>query len=210
MTSELDLPTIRIATPADIPGMLAIYNPIVASSPIAFDVIPLTEPEFQARLSEVLAQTPWLVCAREEQVLGYAYAARFRPRAAYRWTVETTVYIHSDYRRSGIGTALYTVLLGLLRLQGYRNVVAAITLPNPASVGLHERMGFRCVGVFPRVGFKLGAWHDVGWWVLPLEEGDNPPSEPVPWHQLAETPEWKAAFETGRALLQSVWGQRRS
>jgi phosphinothricin acetyltransferase len=104
---------------------------------------------------------PWLAFDSDGAVLGFAYASPHRARAAYRWSVDSSVYVRSGTRHRGIAKALYGALFELLRRQGYVNVYAGITLPNPASVRLHESTGFSLVGTYARVGFKFGRWHDV-------------------------------------------------
>jgi phosphinothricin acetyltransferase len=186
---------IRSAVPGDVAGMLAIYRPIVESSPISFEEVPPDEETFGRRVEEVQTFGPWLVCEEGGIVLGYAYAGPFRARPAYRWSCEATVYVHADHRRRGIARALYTALLGLVRLQGFRSVIAGITLPNDASVGVHEGLEFEPVGVFRRVGNKHGGWHDVGFWQLFLDElGERPPSPRAPTEVLASA--------RGREILQ--------
>jgi L-amino acid N-acyltransferase YncA len=111
-------------------------------------------------------------------VLGYAYASPHRERAAYRWSVDVAVYIAEQARRRGVGRQLYSTLFAMLVELGYYNAFAGVTLPNPASVGLHESMGFTPVGVYRNVGYKLGAWHDVGWWRRPLQPPAADPAEP--------------------------------
>ena len=123
----------------------------------------------RGRLAKVLEPYPWLVCEDGGEVLGYVYATQHRERAAYRWSVDTSVYVRQGRQRRGVGRALYTSLLAVLPLQGYVNAYAGATLPNPASVGLHEAMGFQPVGVYRQVGFKYGAWHDVAWFQRPLQ-----------------------------------------
>jgi len=118
----------------------------------------------------------------------------FRSRPAYQWTVEVSVYVHAAYRGKGMARALYTSLFECLRVQGYRTALAGIALPNSPSVALHERMGFRTVGVFHRVGYKLGTWHDVGWWELSLQELPSPPPQPRPLPEVVNTEAWRAAF----------------
>jgi len=154
-----------------------IYAPIVAGTAISFETDIPAPAEMEGRIAATLAFAPWLVCADGERLLGYAYAARHRERAAYRWCVDVSVYVRDGCRRGGLGRALYSSLFELLRLQGFCAAHAGITLPNAASVGLHEALGFRPVGVYPRVGFKDGRWHDVGWWQLPLRERT---AEPAP------------------------------
>ena len=144
----------------------------------------------QRRIRETLAELPWLVCVRDERVVGYAYASPHRERRAYQWSVEVSAYVAEDVRRAGIGRSLYAALIDLLRRQGYRNAYAGITLPNDASVGLHEALAFERIGVFRRVGFKLGEWQDVGWWQLCLADADSPPGTRIPFASLRESVDW--------------------
>lgn len=170
--------TIRLANLNDAAAVLSIYAPIVRDTATSFELDPPGTDEMRHRLEETLKRYPWLVYENEHGVLGYAYAGSFRARPAYQWTVEVSVYIREDSRGAGIGKALYEALFDCLRRQGYCNAVAGIVLPNPASLRLHERLGFRKVGVFHRMGYKFGAWHDVAWWELPLRPAADPPSAP--------------------------------
>jgi L-amino acid N-acyltransferase YncA len=138
-----------------------------------------------------------LVCEHGRSVAGYAYASKFRPREAYQWTAEVTVYVQASQQRRGIGRALYVSLLEVLRLQGFRSAIAVIALPNHPSVRMHESLGFRAVGVFERVGYKLGRWHDVGWWQMALREEAAHPEPPRPIEALMGTPEWERALAAG-------------
>ncbi|RZS80107.1 phosphinothricin acetyltransferase [Motilibacter rhizosphaerae] len=124
---------------------------------------------------------PWLVAEREGEVVGFAYAAAHRARAAYRWSVDVSVYLHDSERRRGTGRALYTRLLPEVRALRYVSVYAGIALPNPGSVGLHESFGFVPVGVYRNVGWKHGQWRDVGWWQLVPEDPPVEPAEPLAW-----------------------------
>ncbi len=151
------------------------------------------------RIAEVTARYPWLVCDRAGEVLGYAYAGQHRARAAYGWSVDVSVYIGESSRRQGVGRALYGALLRILVLQGYFNAYAGITLPNAGSVGLHEAMGFTPVGVYGAVGFKLGAWHDVGWWQRPLRERSAPANPPLETARIADSDEWRQALSPAPA-----------
>lgn len=176
---------LRLATRDVAAAIAEIYRPIVLSTPISFEVEPPDEQEIGRRIEYTLKAYPWVVCEDEGRVAGYAYASRYRERAAYQWSVDSSAYVHSDFRRCGIGRALYTALFRILTLQGFFNVYASITLPNPGSVGLHESMGFRQIGVYRSVGYKLGAWHDVGHWHLPLQTPTTTPRAPL---NLAEMP----------------------
>ena len=193
---------IRTATTQDAEAIAAIYAPIVTDTAISFELEPPTVQEMQQRITATLASLPWLVCERQGEVLGYVYASQHRSRAAYQWSVDVSVYIHADIRRAGIGRALYTSLFRLLTLQGFYNGYAGITLPNPASVHLHETLGFEPVGVYRSVGFKLGAWHDVGWWQLRLQTDTPSPAPPTPFAEVGQNyADWAAAFSAGHALL---------
>jgi phosphinothricin acetyltransferase len=186
---------IRMARTSDGVQAAAIYRPSVADAATSFEIEPPDGAEMAQRIESVLAAAPWLVCAGADgSLVGYAYAARHRERAAYQWSVDVTVYIRSDHHRRGVGRALYGVLLDLLRLQGFYVAHAGITLPNAGSVGLHETFGFRPVGVYPAVGWKHGAWRDVGWWQLPLRERPAMPEAPLLLRQAQALGAWPAAL----------------
>lgn len=177
--------TIRAATAEDAPAIAAIYAPIVQNTAISFETEPPSEAEIARRITAVQAVYPWLVSLGSAgEVTGYAYATRFRERAAYRWCCESTAYVAETARGQGVGRGLYKALFELLRRQGFLSVVGVITLPNTASVALHEAMGFEPVGVYRNAGFKFGAWHDVGWWTLELGPAGNAPREPTPFPEL--------------------------
>ncbi len=167
---------IRMARPGDGAGIQAIYAPVVAETATSFEYDVPDAAEMGRRVASRWPAHPWLVAAEGERVLGYAYAGGFKDRAAYAWSTEVSVYIHPDARRRGVGRALYRALFALLRRQGYRRAYAGVTLPNAASIGLHEGVGFVPVGRYERVGWKFGAWHDVGWWQRPIGD-DGPPGE---------------------------------
>jgi L-amino acid N-acyltransferase YncA len=193
--------SIRMATPADGASTSAIYGPYVREAVTSFEVEPPSPTEMARRIEAVLAWAPWLVCEDEGGPVGYAYASRHRDRAAYQWSVDVAVYIDAHHHRRGVGRALYEVLFPLLRLQGFYVAHAGITLPNAASVGLHERFGFRPVGTYPAVGWKLGTWCDVGWWQLPLQPRPATPTPPVPLGQAANLPDWPPALARGQAVV---------
>jgi phosphinothricin acetyltransferase len=172
---------VRHADPArDGAACASIYAPYVEGSPASFEVDPPSAAEMAKRIEVTSARHPWLVVERAGVVVGFAYGSQHRSRAAYRWTADVTVYVDRAQRRTGAGRELYGALLELLRRQHIRVVCAGITLPNDASVGLHEALGFEPVGVYRNVGWKAGVWHDVGWWQLDLgaPPGD-PPAEPL-------------------------------
>ncbi len=192
---------IRLASPADAAGIAAIYEPICRHTAISFETEPPHADEMARRIAAVLVRLPWLVCVEGDAVLGYAYARPYHERAAYAWTLEVSVYVAEAARGKGIASALYTALFDLLAAQGYRSVLAVIALPNAASVNLHERFGFEQVGRFAAVGYKLGAWHDVGYWQRALRPVDQAPPALVPIGDLVGGSTWRAALEAGLARL---------
>ena len=166
-------PSVRVATEADAAALLAIYTPFVTDTAVSFETEPPSVAEFTARLRECLARWAWLVAECDGVIAGYAYGGSHRARAAYRWSVETSAYLDPRFQRRGIGTALYRALLDALTAQGYCNAYAGATLPNDASVALHRRVGFEPIGVFRRVGYKFGRWHDVAWMQCSLREAPD-------------------------------------
>ena len=169
----------------DAAEVAAIYRPSVEGGLASFEEVAPDGAEMAERIRRTLARTPWLVAEGDEgAVIGYAYAGTHHERPGYRWAVNISVYVAEAARGQGIGRRLYDELLAVLRRQGFVNVYAGITLPNPASVALHEAIGMRRIGVYERVGFKLGAWHDVAWYGLRLADPQGEPPEPVPLPEL--------------------------
>jgi L-amino acid N-acyltransferase YncA len=193
-------PTIRLATPDDAEYVQAIYAPYIAT-PISFELVPPSIEEIRGRMTKVLPQYPWLLCVENDEVVGYAYSSRHSDRAAYLWSVDTSVYVRQGVHRRGIGRGLYTALLAMLPLQGYVNAYAGIAIPNASSVGLHEAMGFQLVGVYNQVGFKCGVWHDVAWFHRPLQQIPDEPRQPRPIDHIRHTGEWEEALNSGIRLL---------
>jgi L-amino acid N-acyltransferase YncA len=173
---------LRSADPdRDAAACAAIYAPHVEASAISFEERPPSAAEMAERIARTAATHPWLVAERGGEVAGYAYACRHRERPGYRWAVDVSVYVADGHRGQGVGRDLYEELFARLRRQGFHTACAGITLPNRASVALHERLGFLAVGVNRRIGWKDGAWRDVGWWQLQLlPPGDDRPAEPLP------------------------------
>lgn len=173
---------LRHADPTrDAAACLEIYAPFILGGAVSFEERPPSVSQFAQRIARVSERHPWLVALEGGVIAAFAYAAPHRERPAYRWSCETSVYVHAAHRRRGLGRALYEALFELLVRQGMALALAGVTLPNPASVALHESLGFKPVGVYRRIGFKAGAWHDVGWWQRPLAGlGDREPPEPGP------------------------------
>lgn len=175
---------IRLATPGDAAGILAIYAPYIQNTSFTFETeVPSVE-EFAERIRTYLLNWPWLVCEVDGAIAGYAYATRHRDRTAYQWCTESSVYIHDDFQKAGIGKALYTALFEILKRQGFNNVYAVINLPNERSVAFHENTGFSYFATYEKVGYKLGKWKNVGWWKLSLNEYGDEPAAPVKFSEM--------------------------
>lgn len=192
---------IRLAKEEDALSMLAIYAPIVRETPISFEIEAPSEAEFKQRIYNYQKQMPWLVCEIDDELVGYAYATPYRTRAAYQWSVESSVYVSAKHRQRGVAKALYTSLFQLLKLQGFYNVFAAITIPNPSSIAAHESVGFSSVGVFNKIGYKFAVWHDIGWWQLSLQEKPDLINPPLSFSEVQKSPLWNEAMSSGLALL---------
>ena len=160
---------IRAATAADAAAIALIYNHYVRETVVTFEEEPVSAQDMAARIADVAAASlPWLVCEQQGAVIGYARATKWRPRSAYRYSVETTIYLAPQSLGTGIGTRLYRELLEQLKSRGLHLAIGGVALPNPASVALHEKLGFRKVAHFGEVGYKFGRWIDVAYWELPL------------------------------------------
>ena len=177
---------IRAATAGDAAAIADIYAPYVTATAISFETEAPGEAEMRARIDAGGELYPWLAAEEEDgAIAGYASATPFRPRFAYRFAVETSVYLRAGAEGRGIGALLYAPLLETLEAQGFAQAIAAIALPNEASVRLHERLGFAPAGTYRSVGWKLGRWHDVGLWQRALAPASPEPEEPRPWPQVS-------------------------
>jgi L-amino acid N-acyltransferase YncA len=170
---------VRDATAADAAACAAIYRPYVSDTVITFEVVAPTTAEMAARIAEAQRTHAWLVLEDDGRVIGYAYGGPYKARAAYRWACEVSVYLEVGRRRTGAGRLLYETLFERLAERGYQTAVAGMTLPNDASVGLHRALGFQRVGIYERIGWKHGGWHDVEWTQRHLTTGEDPPTGPV-------------------------------
>ena len=157
---------IRLATDDDSVPILEIYEPFIRDTIITFENEVPTITEFRKRISDIQKRYPWLVCEISGNIVGYAYASQFNDRAAYDWSTDFSIYINPEYQRKNIGKALYFCLSELLKLQGYCNAYAGVTLPNINSESLHQSFGFKSIGVYQNAGYKLGNWYDVKWFGL--------------------------------------------
>jgi phosphinothricin acetyltransferase len=192
---------IRLAAPDDAAPIQAIYAPNVLHTAISFEQEPPSVDDMRQRIQKTIPRWPWLVCVFQEEIVGYVYASEHRSRPAYQWSVDVSVYVQTRRHRCGVGRALYNSLFALLTLQGFHQAYAGITLPNPGSVGLHESLGFRPIGVYREVGYKLGAWHDVGWWGLALRSSQAAPEPLRDLDRLRDTLDWESALATGLSFL---------
>ena len=172
---------VRPARADDAGAVQRIYAPIVERTAISFELVAPTVAEVADRMRAVTRSLPWLVAECDGDVVGYAYAGRHAERAAYRWSVDVSIYLSESARGQRIGTRLYTSLFEELGTLGYVSAYAGITLPNAASVALHESMGFDAVGTLPNVGYKFETWHTVGWWYRALVPLPGRPADPSVW-----------------------------
>lgn len=179
---------IRMAVPQDAASITAIYGPFCTQTAISFEVLAPTVDEMAQRIQKITSRLPWLVMEDVGEIAGYVYASPHRDRAAYQWSVDVAAYVATAHRRQGVGRALYNVLLPMLALQGYYNAYAGVTLPNPASVGLHEAFGFTHVGTYRHVGYKLGMWHDVAWFEVASQPANAEPAPLRPIHEVVDLP----------------------
>lgn len=163
---------IRAVEAGDAEAIARIYTHYVLNTVISFEEEAVPAPEMARRIEEVgAASLPWFVAERADEVVGYAYASKWKGRCAYRHSVESGLYVDPAATGRGIGTRLYETLLAALRERGVHAVIAGIALPNPASVALHEKCGFHKIAHFEEVGSKFGRWIDVGYWQLINREG---------------------------------------
>lgn len=178
---------IRAARSEDAAAIAAIYAPYVIGGTVSFETDAPDARAMRGRMTASDGYYPWIVATNGEEaggVLGYAYATRFRDRPAYRYVVETSIYLAGDAQRQGAGRLLYEALVDTLRAQGFTQAIGVIALPNDGSIKLHEAVGFRRAGVYREVGFKHGRWIDVGWWQCELNDSAVPPVEPRPFSEV--------------------------
>jgi phosphinothricin acetyltransferase len=201
--SNLMTARIRLALPEDAEQITAIYAPFCTDTAVSFEYDAPTAAEMAERIRKITERLPWLVLDDASRIAGYVYASPHRERAAYQWSVDVAAYVASDYRRRGVGSALYTALFRVLTAQSYYKAYAGVTLPNPASERLHESMGFERVGEYRGVGYKFGKWHDVRWYQRALQpERTNPPA-PRTVQEVMQSAIWDQALADGLCHLRS-------
>ncbi|HVT28125.1 MAG TPA: GNAT family N-acetyltransferase, partial [Lacipirellulaceae bacterium] len=179
------------------------YAPYCESTCVSFETVAPSIDQLRERIERITVGYPWLIGEIDDQIAGYVYASQYRDRAAYRWAAEVAVYIATAHHRRGLGRALYDSLFSILRQQGYFRALAGISLPNAASVGLHEHLGFRPAGAFRGVGYKCNRWVDVGWWQLDLQVERRDPPDPRPFGELRDTLAVAEALRQSQCLIQS-------
>jgi L-amino acid N-acyltransferase YncA len=193
---------IRVVEEKDVAAILAIYSPFVLESSTSFEVSLPSEAEMWERILSTRNEYPYLVYETGNTLAGYAYVSNHRQREAYRWSKEISVYIDPRFRGKRIATALYSALFSIVKMQGITNLLAGISIPNPASIGFHEKMGFRKVGEYTAVGYKHGKWHNVGWWELNLNPKMLPPNERIaPFSEIAGSVEAGNIFTEAQKLV---------
>lgn len=176
---------VRLANINDAKAIREIYAPSILNAAISFETeVPAIE-EMQNRIETILQKYPWIVCVVDGKLAGYVYASKHRDREAYQWSCECSIYMHKDFKGKGIGKELYQLLFAILKLQGFRNVYAGITLPNEGSINIHERCGFRHFATYENIGYKFGNWHSVGWWKLQINDYDPQPPPPSKLSELS-------------------------
>lgn len=174
---------LRLASTEDSQTLLEIYRYYIENTVITFETQTPTIDVFAQRIRDISGTYPYLVCLADGKIVGYAYAAKNRERAAYRFNVDTSIYIQEEYHGYGVGSRLYHSLFSILRSLGYVNAYACITLPNPKSQRFHEKHGFSPVGIFRKTGYKMGSWHDVVWFEKQLLPYVN---SPAPLRKITE------------------------
>jgi phosphinothricin acetyltransferase len=193
--------TVRLVVENDAGAIQAIYAPYVRETVISFELDPPDIGIMRERIRQTIVYFPWLVCEHDGEIVGYAYASKHRERQAYQWSVDVTAYVQRGFHRSGIGRGLYTSLFGLLRMQNYYNAFAGRALPNDASIGLHKAVGFGPIGVYPKVGYKFGKWHDVAWLGVALQPHVDNPQIPCPLGKIKHNPNWQQSLDVGLSLI---------
>lgn len=192
---------IRLAKVWDSDSILQIYASFITDTVITFECNVPTITEFRERMAKIQSKYPWLVCEINNNIVGYAYASCFNEREAYNWSVDSSIYINTQYQRKNIGKALYFALFELLKLQGYNNVYAGVTLPNIKSESLHKSFGFKPIGIYQSAGYKFGCWYDVKWYGLKINEYVQSPVKPKVIDEINNNNEFKEIIEKSEQMI---------
>lgn len=198
--------SIRLITKNDADEVLSVYKYYVDSTVVSFEYEAPTKDEYAQRIITNIEKYPWLVCLHNNKIIGFAYASTHRYRTAYQWSPESTIYFAPDFHTKGIGRIIYETLFLLLKLQGYYNVFAGITLPNEKSVGLHRALGFKEVGIFKNIGYKHGNWHHTHWFQLDLAEHILNPPTPKKLNKVITTPVFQSILATANERIKKIDG----
>lgn len=159
---------IRLAELKDAEAICAIYNYYIVNTVISFEETPISVESMKERMAGIISEFPYYVYEEDGKILGYGYATTWKSRSAYKYSVETSIYVNKDSKGLGIGTNLYECLLKELKVRGIHRAIAGISLPNMASVSLHEKIGFKKIAEFTEVGYKFDEWINVGYWEYKL------------------------------------------
>ncbi len=195
---------VRLVDTSDSESILAIYKPYVTDHTISFEYEVPNLKEFTERIRMIALDYPYIVCLENDKIIGYAYASLYRSRRAYQWGVESTIYMHETLHGKGLARILYNTLFSMLKIQGYLNVYAVISLPNPKSIGFHKSLGFEEIGVFKNVGYKFNSWHDVQW--MDLNLGDHTENVAVikKWVDMKNSKEINLLLDNTNTQLQNL------
>ncbi len=192
---------IRLIELSDAPSTLEIYKPYVLNTIISFEYEVPGLDEWVKRIEEFTQDFPWLVASHNDKIIGYAYASKHRHRTAYQWSCESAIYLATEAHGNGVGRMLYETLFGLLQLQGYYNMYAGISLPNEKSVEFHKALQFEEIGVFKKIGFKHGNWHDTVWFQRALNAHNSNPVLPKKLSEVRQTSDFQAILFSANDTL---------
>ena len=198
--------SIRLIAEEDADEVLNVYQYFVDHTVVSFEYEAPTRDEYRQRIITTTEKYPWLVCLHDNNIIGFAYASTHRHRAAYQWSPESTIYFAADFHTKGIGRIIYETLFQLLKLQGFYNVFAGITLPNEKSVGLHMALGFKEVGVFRNIGYKQGNWHHTHWFQLDLAQHILDPPAPRKLNEVVSTTAFQSILATANERVKKING----
>jgi L-amino acid N-acyltransferase YncA len=195
---------IRLINESETLDVLEIYKYYVEHSIISFEYEAPSQEEYLQRMRVNTEKYPWLLCLYNNKIIGFAYGSTHRYRTAYQWSPESTIYITHDFHTKGIGKILYKTLFEILKLQGYYNVFAGVALPNQKSIGFHKAMGFEEIGIFKKVGYKHGNWHDTHWFQLSLNEHILEPKNPIELKEILLTEEFSYILKSANKQLNNT------